>query len=180
MPSAPISSAPVSSLRLPSARSTSAVTVPSALPAIAGHPLAQPHRIGAGAGDEDVVQEHVELAAMHGVLLPVVAGELAARLGIDVVAVQPDQRPFPGRQPDAVERRLADAEIVEFAHRIGLQVDADAERPHLAHLLEDQRRAPRSGAASAPAASPPMPPPAINTRLSVMRLRPIPSSRRGW
>ena len=40
-------------------------------------------------------------------------------------------------RPTAAEIGLADAEIVELAHRIGLQVDADAERPHLAHRLED-------------------------------------------
>ena len=73
---------------------------------------------------------------MHRVLRPVVAGEQPARLGIDVVAVEPDQRPFLGRQADAVEVGLRDAEVVELAHGVGLQVDADAERAHLAHRLE--------------------------------------------
>ena len=74
---------------------------------------------------------------MHRILRPVVAGELAARLGIDVVAVQAHQRPFPGRQADAVEIGFGDAEIVELAHGIGLHIDADAERPHLAYRLVD-------------------------------------------
>ena len=73
---------------------------------------------------------------MHGVLRPVVAGEQPARLGVDVVAVQPDQRPFLRGQADAVEVGLAEAEVVELAHGVGLQVDADAERAHLAHRLE--------------------------------------------
>ena len=50
---------------------------------------------------------------------------------------KPDQRPFLGRQADAVEIGFGDAEVVELAHGIGLQIDADAERAHLAHRLED-------------------------------------------
>ena len=74
---------------------------------------------------------------MHGILRPLVAGQQAARLGIDVVAVEPDQRPFLGGQTDAIEVGLRDAEVEELAHRIGLQVDADAQRAHVAHRLED-------------------------------------------
>ena len=74
---------------------------------------------------------------MHRVLRPVVAREFAARLRIDVVAVQSDQRPFARRKADPVEVGLGDAEVVEFAHGIGLQIDADAERAHVAHRFED-------------------------------------------
>ena len=44
------------------------------------------------------------------------------------------------RQAHAIEIGLRDAEIVEFAHGIGLQIDADAERAHLAHRFEDDAR----------------------------------------
>ena len=74
---------------------------------------------------------------MHRVLRPLVAGEQPARLGVDVVAVEPDQRPFLGRQAHAVEVGLREAEIVELAHGVGLQIDADAERAHLADRFED-------------------------------------------
>ncbi len=87
--------------------------------------------------DHLVVQQHLQPAAMDRILRPVVARRPAAGLGIDVVAVQPDQRPFLRRDADPVEVRLSDAEVVEFAHRIGLQIDADAQRAHLAHRLDD-------------------------------------------
>ena len=74
---------------------------------------------------------------MHRVLRPVVARQFSARLRIDVVAVESDQRPFFRRQADAVEVGFSHAEVVEFAHGIGLQIDADAERAHLADRLED-------------------------------------------
>lgn len=35
-----------------------------------------------------------------------------------------------------IEIALGDAEIVEFAHGIGLQIDADAERAQCAHRFE--------------------------------------------
>jgi hypothetical protein len=104
--------------------------------AVAGDAAAEPHRGSSSALHELVVQQHVELAAVHRVLRPVVAGEQAARLRIDVVAVEADQRPFPGGQPDAVEICLGEAEVVKLAHRIGLQIDADPERPHLADRLK--------------------------------------------
>ena len=83
------------------------------------------------------MEQHVETAAVHRVLRPTITGLRAARLGIDVVSVEPDQRPFLRRQANLVEIGRADAEIVKLAHRIRLQVDADAERAHLAHRLED-------------------------------------------
>ncbi len=77
---------------------------------------------------------------MHGILRPLVAGQQAAGLGIDVVAVEADQRPLLGGQADAIEVGLRDAEVVELAHRVGLQVHADAQRAHLAHRLEHDAR----------------------------------------
>ena len=73
---------------------------------------------------------------MDGVLRPVVAGEPPAWLGINVVAVQSHQRPFLRRQTDAVEIGWREAEVVKLAHGIGLQIDADAERPHVADSFE--------------------------------------------
>ena len=67
--------------------------------------------------------------------------EAPERIGLaHVVAVEPHQGPLPGRQADAIEVPLRNAEVVEFPHRIGLQVDADAQRSHLAHRLEHDAR----------------------------------------
>jgi hypothetical protein len=86
------------------------------------------------------MQKHVEVAAMNRVLRPVVAGEQPARLGIDVVAVQPNERPFPCGKANAIEIVLREAKIIEFAHRVRLEIDADAERTHLADRFEDDAR----------------------------------------
>ena len=77
---------------------------------------------------------------MHGVLRPAIAGEPPARLRVDVVAVQADQRPLFRGHADLVELRFRDAEVIELAHGVGLQVDADTERLHLAHGLEHHAR----------------------------------------
>ncbi len=105
--------------------------------AISGDPAAQPHGIRAGPLQQRVVQQHVELAAVDRILRPPVAGQPAAGFAIDVRAIEPDQGPLLGRHADGLELSLADAEVVEFAHGVGLQVDADAERPHLPHRLID-------------------------------------------
>ena len=55
--------------------------------AIAGDPVAELDRVSPGPLDQFVVQQHVEAAAVHSVLRPLVAGERAARLGVDVVAI---------------------------------------------------------------------------------------------
>ncbi len=70
--------------------------------AVAGDAARELYGVLADALDDLVIEQHVKLAAVHGILRPVVAGELPARLGINVVAVQPDQGPFLGRQADAV------------------------------------------------------------------------------
>ena len=74
-----------------------------------------------------LVQEHLELAAVHCVLRPSVAGEQAARLGVDVVAIAADQCPFAGLDADPVQHLAVDAEVMELANGVGLKVDADAE-----------------------------------------------------
>jgi hypothetical protein len=108
--------------------------------AIAGNPAAELDRLRPDPLDDLVVQEHMEQPAMYGVLRPVVAGEFSARFGIDVVAVQSDQRPLPGGQTHPVEIGLGDAEVVKFAHGVRLQIDADAERAHVTHRFEDSAR----------------------------------------
>ena len=39
-----------------------------------------------------------------------------------------------------LSRSASNAEVAQFAHGVGLQVDADAERPHLAHGFKDDAR----------------------------------------
>ena len=97
--------------------------------AIAGDAHAREDGLRAEPLDGRLMQQHLQLAAMNRILGPGVACEEAARLRVDVVAVEPDQGPFFGRQPDHIERVLPEAEIIELAHGIGLEVDADAERP---------------------------------------------------
>ena len=116
------------------------------------------HGVTASPRHEGVVQQYVEEAAMDRVLRPVVAGVLSARFGIDVMAVEADQRPFFRRQADTIHLGRADAEIIEFAHGVRLEVDADAEWTHFAHgfvddagnpdLLQGQRRRQTADAAA--------------------------------
>lgn len=68
---------------------------------------------------------------------PTVAGEQAARLGIDVVAIATHQRPFARLDADRVQQFRAQPQLVELAHGVGLQVDAHAQRLQLGHRLED-------------------------------------------
>ena len=77
---------------------------------------------------------------MDRVLRPVVAGEQTARLGVDVVAVEPDQCPFRAWMPMRSSSSAVDAEVVELAHGVGLQIDADAERRASRDRLEDDAR----------------------------------------
>src|SRR5690606_4975341 len=86
------------------------------------------------------IQQHLKLAAMHGVLRPVVAGTQTARLGVNVVAVESDQGPFLSLDTDCRERLWAKAQLVELAHGIGLQVDADSQRLDLGDTFEDVAR----------------------------------------
>src|SRR6185369_577436 len=110
---------------------------PVAVLAIARDFASELHGIGSNALHDLLMQQHVEQAAMHRVLRPFVASQKATRLGINVVAIEADQRPFLGGEADAIEFRARDAEIVELAYGIGLQIDADAERTQVTHCLED-------------------------------------------
>ena len=95
---------------------------------ITGYALAQTDRVGAEPLEHGAVQQHLELAAVHRVLRPTVAGEQAASLGVDIVAIAPDQRPFAGLDADAVQHLGVDAEVIELANGVRLQVDTDTER----------------------------------------------------
>ena len=74
---------------------------------------------------------------MHRILRPAVTGEQSARLGVDVVAVASDQRPFAGLDADAVEHLVVKAQVVQLANRIGLQVDAHPQRLQVGHRFID-------------------------------------------
>ena len=104
---------------------------------VTGHTAAEPDRLRPDPLHQFFMQQHVKLAAMNRVLRPVVSGQEPPGLGIDVIAVESDQRPFFCGQAHAVEIVLGEAEIVEFAHGIGLQIDADAERAHVPDRFED-------------------------------------------
>jgi len=104
--------------------------------AVARHPAAQLHRVGTEALLHRVEQQHLQLAAVHRILRPLVAGQQAARLGIHIMAVAAHQRPFPGLDADGVERGGVETQVVELAHGIGLQVDAHAQGLEFAHSLE--------------------------------------------
>ena len=104
---------------------------------IADDPVAQADRAGPEAFERRAVEQHLQLPPVHRVLRPAVAREQAARLGVDVVAVAPHQRPLARLDADGVEHLLADAELVELAHRVGLQVDAHPQRLQGGHGLQD-------------------------------------------
>ena len=77
---------------------------------------------------------------MHRILRPLVTGTQAARLGVHLFAVQSDQHPFPGLQPDGVELLGPDPELVELTHGVRLQVDADPERLEVPHRFQHETR----------------------------------------
>ena len=78
----------------------------------------------------------MKLAAMNRILVPAVAGVLAARLGINLLAVTPDQGPLSSGDADLVEVIFPDTQIVQFTNGVGLEVYADTERLDLGHTLK--------------------------------------------
>ena len=104
---------------------------------------------------------------MNSILRPVVASQEPSGLGIDVIAVKPGPGAHSLRPCNPIEILLGDAEIVEFTHGIGLQVDTNSKRTHSPDRFKDDAGHPnlveREGCSS-----PPMPPPAIITTLSVI------------
>jgi hypothetical protein len=83
--------------------------------------------------DDGLVEEHLQAATVHRVLRPLVAGVHTARLAVHLFAVQSDQHPFPGLQPDGVELLWPDPKLIELSHGVWLEVDADAERLEVPH-----------------------------------------------
>ena len=103
---------------------------------VAHHAPAQLHGVVAQALPDGVEQHHLQLPAVHRVLRPAVAGLQPAWLGIHLVAVAAHQRPFPRLQADGVQHIVAEAQVMQFPHRVRLQVDAHAQRLQLRHRLE--------------------------------------------
>jgi hypothetical protein len=58
-------------------------------------------------------------------------------LGINVIAIEADQCPFPGLHAYFVECRFINAEFIEFPYGIGLQVDPNAQRFDLGYRLKN-------------------------------------------
>ena len=127
-------------LRLRSVRGANQHRDAIGLVAIACHAVPREHRAGTEALERRAVQQHLQSAAMHRVLRPAVSREEAARLGVHVLAVQPDERPLPGLQPDRVELVGTQPKLVELAHRVRLEVDPHAERLQIRDGFEHQTR----------------------------------------
>ena len=138
MPSAPMSSVPVASEVEPSASFDKRADAAVGILSVAGHAVPEPDRLRPDPLHQLFMQQHVKLATMNRVLRPVVASQEPSGLGIDVIAVEPDQRPFSCGQAHPVEVILGEAEIIEFSHGIGLQIDADAERAHFPDRFDRQ------------------------------------------
>jgi len=87
-------------------------------------------------------QHHLQPAAVDGELRPAVAGGLAARLRPDELAALGVVGQLRGAHAQGVEP-VEQAQLVQLAHRMGQQVDADAQRPDLRRGFEDRHRHPR-------------------------------------
>ena len=61
----------------------------------------------------------------------------AAWLGVHLVPVAAHQRPFACLQANGVQHVVAKPQVVQFAHGVGLQVDAHAQRLQLGHRFKD-------------------------------------------
>ena len=99
-----------------------------------------PDGVGCRDARDGPIQQHLQLPAMHRVLRPLIAG--ARRRAARNRRLCRSARPAPIPWSAAQWRRAVrpDAELVELTHRVGLQVDADAERLQLADGLEHQTR----------------------------------------
>ena len=119
----------------------------------AGKPVADPHlhprpglgktgNRGTGAhgvrpepGPHRGEQDHLQLAAVNGVLRPAVADVPAAGEAPDPVAVPVEVHHFRGGDSGRLEL-LAEAELGQFADRVRHQVDAHAERPQRSRRVD--------------------------------------------
>lgn len=83
-------------------------------------------------GEEHVVQ----IGAMDRELRPVVAGEAAARLLVDELAMTAVEGEL-ARLDGARGQRILQAKFGQLAHGVRQQVDADSQRQDRRHRLED-------------------------------------------
>src|SRR3546814_645325 len=95
--------------------------------------------VGADALAHRLQQQHLQLAAVDRELWPAVAGGLAARFRPDELAALGVVGELGRAHAEAVELPQQ-AELVELAHRMRQQVDADAERLQRRRGLEDLDR----------------------------------------
>ena len=104
---------------------------------ISGDLGAKLHGIDTGALHQRLIQQHMQLAPMRGVLRPAIACIGAARLCVNLLPLLPDQRPFPCGHADFVQLRLGQPQIKQLAHGIGLDVDPHTQGFQAAHLFID-------------------------------------------
>ena len=105
---------------------------------VAGDTGAEADRVRAEPLERDLVEQHLEGAAVHEALLVQVAHVHAALLGVDLLAevvVEDRVLRVDGDRTELLEQ----AEVVDLGRADGLDVDADAERPELGHDLVDDR-----------------------------------------
>src|SRR5690606_5783363 len=82
------------------------------------------------------VQQLLQLYPDHGELRHTVPGPQTVQLGVDVDASKANERPLPRTHADAVEHFLTEAHFVKLPSRVGLKVDAYAQRLDLPHGFE--------------------------------------------
>ncbi len=93
------------------------------------------HMLCAQATDRGIPQHTVQHAAVNAQLRLCIAGVAAAQLAVHELAVAREEAAIEVLDGLAFERVLQ-PERSEFAHRVGQQRDADAQRLELAHTLE--------------------------------------------
>src|SRR5689334_6879454 len=98
--------------------------------------MPQLHGIRSKPFDDLLVEHQMELAPVHSILVPAVAGEFASRLAIYFAAIQSHERPFARGNADLVEFLFTDTQVFEFTDGVGLEIDADTQRLQPAHALE--------------------------------------------
>ncbi len=81
-------------------------------------------------------QRHLQIAAVDGVLRPVVARVETRGLAVDELAVARIENGLAGAHGDGVQRGQQ-PQFVELAGGVGQQVDPDAQRPDFTHAFVD-------------------------------------------
>ena len=88
----------------------------------------QLHRLWAGPVHQRLIQQHMQLAPMCGILRPAVPRVSAARFGVNLLPLLSDQCPFARRHTDLVQLGGGEPQIKKLAHGIGLDVDPHTQR----------------------------------------------------